>query len=164
MLPLSLSSWQKMNTYFPSLRHLLKKKGELILLLSVVIFLAVSILLIIVFLCLQRESEEETTTTTSPCCRCWNRIREVRQQQNVRDFDNLQDLLLDLEQNETGRVLQSSQEPEQEDSLEASLETFFPNLLEISKKKNKKKYRRRPEGATPEEPGDGDNSAEEPLL
>jgi hypothetical protein len=163
MLPLSLSSWQQMNTYFPFLRPL-DKKNELILLFSAAaaIFLAVSILLILV--CLryrQRESEEETTTSPC-CCRCWNRIREVRQQQNVRDFDNLQDLLLDLEQNETGRVQQSSSSQEQDDSLEASLETFFPNLLEISKKK--KKYRRRTEGATPGEPGDGDNSAEEPLL
>ena len=65
------------------------------------------------------------------CCRSDGGRLQRRRQQQVRDFDTLEDLLLEVEERETGRV--------EGDSMEASIDSFFPNVLQDKKKRNRRR-------------------------
>ena len=92
-------------------------------------------------------ADETTSSSRNGWCSCFKRLRR---RSRVREFDTLEDLLLEVEENESGRIHvlgnTAAEQGENEDEdgagcFEASLETFFPSILH-PKKKTKSSRRR----------------------
>lgn len=129
----------------------LLERHELFVAVVVTLFVIVAVLAVLLVRCCSPRRQERTNTTCSwmrrCCCCCCGGSEEP-----VREFDTLEDLLLEVDEHETARV-------EGED-LEASLDTIFPNLLEnADKKKNNK-----PEESIQAQPQEQSDALEEPLL
>jgi hypothetical protein len=156
-----------MSKYFVHFLHHLPLTEEVLLLVAVAVAAIGGTALCFILFCLRVRSRDEASRLERCCCCC------TRESQ-VREYDTLQDLLLEVEGNERGRVIQPSSSNDAEEDLEASLDTFFPNILDLGKKKGRGR-RLRPgrgssnregeEGAAGESGDDNNESdAEEPLL
>ena len=145
------------------LHHLpLKYEVLLLIALAVVAVIILSIIsLFIMHLCRRNRGtdeveDEDLPTLNSVVARFWSPRRPL-----VREFSTVEDLLMEVESKERGRVAQQS-----EPDIEASLESVFPDILQNQQKKERRRPRRATNTSTlPEDEEREDrDEAEQPLL
>lgn len=155
------------------LRHLPLTEEILFLVTAASFSLALVVLVcVMLFRCCHRSDESDQEVPPLPLLHgCFGRFwtAAARRQSSVREFATLEDFFLQVEANERGRVSARRQQ-EQQDAVdvEASLDAFFPNILE-NDRKTKKATRNRsrrevPDGTGEGEEGDHNDNEEEPLL